>query len=258
MITNALLETNTRNETVQGVFGNIEEWAGGIFETNKELFLLAVQKRSQFTFDLIYWIARISTLLLALSVATSCPEHLCNKLKQHALRLLFIFSWINDDEETIQFAENFQLTEKLFEMALTAEKRSCTKFASEAKKTLLKWGLKAGKYQNVLGTWETSLYALVVLALIKGNDSDITNLKDSLTEHLGGNEDIGQAARDHVAGEIMERAATLNRGGHSLSRLEVAMNQQNQDKLQKLLEDIAKLISPDVANELERTPNPLF
>ena len=39
-----------------GSSDNIEEWADGMYKTEKELLLQAVVRRSHFTFDIIHWI----------------------------------------------------------------------------------------------------------------------------------------------------------------------------------------------------------
>ncbi len=73
-LTNALSKAEPSDKVAQRVVGHIAEWADGLYQTEKELLLLAIEKRSQFTFDLVHWIVHITKLLLALSCANVCDD----------------------------------------------------------------------------------------------------------------------------------------------------------------------------------------
>ncbi|MDR4506068.1 MAG: hypothetical protein MRK01_14940 [Candidatus Scalindua sp.] len=96
---------------------------------------------------------------------------------------------------------------------------------------------------------ERSIYALTTLALAEGTDMDINLLKSTLTRRLEEETGLNQEERDRTARNIRRRAANLYREGHWASKIEMAMSQQNQNKLKPLLEDIANILSPDTAAE---------
>jgi hypothetical protein len=106
------------DEDAQRVARNIEEWANRLYATEKELLLEAIAKRSQFTFDMVYWITHVTSVLLTLSKAPACDAHTRDKLRRHAGWLISIFSFVPHDEQTVRFVENFQMTEKLFISAM--------------------------------------------------------------------------------------------------------------------------------------------
>jgi len=87
-LVNNLLEADASDETAKTIIRNITIWAEEIIKTEKELLLLAIEKRSHFTFDIIHWLTHISKLLLALSNAPACGEHAKEELQKHALWLI--------------------------------------------------------------------------------------------------------------------------------------------------------------------------
>lgn len=116
--------------------------------TEKELLLHAIEKQSQFTFDVIHWITKLTSMLLAVSNAPACPIHIQDKLRKNALWLISVLSYVPDDKETVQFVENFRMTEILFEAAMDAHNRDCEEISNSIRDLLLSWTLKAGRFQT--------------------------------------------------------------------------------------------------------------
>lgn len=257
-LANQALQAEADNENAQTVIRNIETWADGLYESQKKLLLLAVEKRSHFSFDVIHWITHVTKLLLAISEAPSCDEHTKDEIQKHARWLLFTLSSIPDDKETIAFVETFRMTENLFEVAMYAQQRGCLEFSTDTtRELLLGWAFKAGKYQTGRGILERALYALATLALVNDpHDEQVEYLKQKLTEYLGSPHAPEQDIRDRAARQIRERAATLYREGHWWSsQIEHAMSQLDEAVLRPLLEDIANTLSPGTANESIRFPH---
>src|SRR5690606_13652340 len=117
LLVNQLIEAPADNERASEIIKNIEAWADQIYDPQKKILLLAVQKRSSFTFDVIAWAVGISELLNALSNAPACTQHLKENLRKHAIWLISTLSWLPNDKESVTFAENYSLTESLFEAA---------------------------------------------------------------------------------------------------------------------------------------------
>jgi hypothetical protein len=124
-LVNAVAEAKADDGVAQTIIHNMEKWSVGLHQTEKELLLLSIEKRSHFTFDMIYWIAHIAKLLLAVSNALACDEHARKELRKQALWLIYTFSWIPDDKETTKFVEVYEVTETLFELAIDADQRGC-------------------------------------------------------------------------------------------------------------------------------------
>lgn len=227
------------------VIDNFGEWADGMYQTEKDLLLHAIEKRSQFTFDMIHWITAVTTMLIAVSNAAACDRLRQQELRKHAARLIAVLSWVPDDEETVKFVENFQMTETLFKAAVDAHRRDCPVLADDIGKMLLSWTFKAGRYQTGWPILERSVYGLVTLALLADDTVAETRLKAEIGARMtaGGLPDKG--LRDHAALEIRGRAASLYQSGSWSSAIEHAMAQADHEKLQPLLEEIADLISPE-------------
>ena len=242
-LANTILESESDNEGAQTVTRNIEQWAGGIYKTEKELLLEAIKAKSHFTFDIIHWITGVTEVLLAVSKAAVCDDCTRGKLRKHARWLIATLTWIPDDKETVTFIEHFQMTETLFEAAIDAHNRGCDEIANEIGKILLSWTFKGGRYQTGWGVLQTGLCGAAVFALMCG-DERTTELLASVGAELAKESAPDQNIRDRAAREIRKRATTLHRDEHSLSLIERGIAYADHGKLRPLLEDIAQRLSP--------------
>ena len=227
------------------VIDNFGEWADGMYQTEKDLLLHAIEKRSQFTFDMIHWITAVTTMLIAVSNAAACDEHRQQELRKHAAWLIAVLSWVPDDEETVKFVENFRMTETLFEAAMDAHRRGCPELADDIGKMLLSWTFKAGQYQTGWAILQRSVYGLVTLALLADDAVAETWLKSEISARMTAGGLPNKELRDRAALEIRGRAASPCQNDHWSSVIEHGMAQADQEKLQPLLEEIADLISPE-------------
>ena len=114
------------------------------------------EARSHFTFEMIHWICGITEILLAVSSVPACDDRSQKKIREHARWLISTLTWIPDDEETVTFVENFQMTETLFRAAMDARARSCNKMANEIATILLSWTFKGGRFQTGWGVLRMS------------------------------------------------------------------------------------------------------
>ena len=165
-LTNAICEAPAGDENAENVARNIEQWAEELHRTEKDLFLLAVEKKSHFTHDVIHWVAHITKLLLAVSNAPACSEHSRDELRRHVLWLVYVLDWVPDERDAVTFVENFEMTETLFDLAFDAHNRDCLEISSEIQKMLLSWAFKAGRHQTGWGIMQRSMYALATLAVL--------------------------------------------------------------------------------------------
>jgi hypothetical protein len=246
---NAIAKAKPDDKAAKTVIRNIEDWADGLYQPQKELLLLAIEKRAHFTFDMIYWIKHVTELLLDLSNAPPCDSHYRDKLRKHALWLICTLSWVPDDKETTAFIENYEMTEILFEAAINAYKRNCLEFSVDVRGLLLEWAFKGGKHETVWGILKRSLYGIATLSLVTGDQQAVEDLKRKTAERLAQPDAPNQQIRDRAAREIRSRAATLYREGHRSSRIEHEMGQVDHAMMKLLLEELANLLSPDTSDE---------
>lgn len=247
-LANAISEAKPDNTDAQLVIRNIERWADGLYQTEKELLLEAVKAKSHFAFDMIHWITGVTEILLAVSNAPACDHHSQEELQKHARWLIATLTWIPDDKESITFVENFQMTGTLFEAAIDARNRGCDEIAKEIGESLLSWTFKGGKYQAGWGILEKGLCGLAAFALMAG-DEQVSEFRTALAAHLSRESAPAQEIRDRAAREILERAESLYRHGHWSSRIDMVIARSDHEKLRPLLEDIADLLSPGMAHQ---------
>ena len=246
-LANAVMDAKADDEAAQRIIRHIEQWADRLYQTEKEILLAAIQKKSHFTFDVVHWIAHVTKLLLAVSRAPACKDHTRDELRKSALWLIAVLSWVPDDKAAVAFVENYQMTETLFEAAIDAHNRGCEEVAAEVRDMLLSWMFKAGRYETGWAILERACYGLATLELVQGKDGSA--LLKSMSERLSKENAPDQAIRDRAAREIRERAETLYRDGHRYSGIERSMSQVDDTKLKPLLTEIANRLSPGTANE---------
>lgn len=247
-LANAISEAQPDNTDAQSVIRNIERWADGLYQTEKELLLEAVKAKSHFAFDMIHWITGVTEILLAVSNSPACDHHSQEELRKHARWLIATLTWIPDDKDTVTFVENFQMTETLFEAAIDARNRGCDEIAKEIGGSLLSWTFKGGRYETGWGILERGLCGLAAFAVM-GGDEQVSEFRTALAAHLSRQSAPAQEIRDRAAREILERAESLYRQGHWSSRIDMAIDRSDHDKLRPLLEEIAGLLSPGMAQQ---------
>jgi hypothetical protein len=244
-LANAISEAQPDNADAQSVIRNIERWADGLYQTEKELLLAAIQAKSHFAFDMIHWITGVTEILLAVSNAPACDHHSQQELRKHALWLIATLTWIPDDKGTVTFIENFRMTETLFEAAIDARNRGCDEIAEKIGESLLSWTFKGGRYETGWGILERGLCGLAAFALM-GGDEQVLEFTTALSAHLSRESAPAQEIRDRAAREILERAESLYRQGHWSSRIDMAIDRSDHEKLRPLLAEIAGLLSPSM------------
>jgi hypothetical protein len=243
-LVNAVADAPADDSNARQVIENLAEWSDGMYQTEKELLLFAIEKRSHFSFDIIHWITTVTTMLIAASNANACDKHSRGELRKHAGWLIATLSWLPDDKETVEFVENFSMTETLFNSAIEAGRRDCGELADDVSKILLEWMFKAGRYRTGRGILQHSVYGLAVLALLAKAPGSINALKAEIAAHVAADGLPDEELRDRAAREIRGRAASLHRQRDWSSSIEVGMAQADHTKLKPLLEEIADLISP--------------
>ena len=242
---NALAKAQADNEDARSVIRNIEQWADGLFETEKELLLAAIDARSQFTFEMIHWITGVTEILLAVSNAPACDKRTAEELRKHARWLIATLTWIPESKDAVTFVENFQLTEKLFEAALDARGRCCREVEEEVTGHLLSWAFKGGRYINGWGVLASGLCGSAVIALT-GHDGGVETLRTRIASHLQGDSAPGQDVLDHAARNIRERVEKLHARGHRSSSIEQGIFETDHRILGPLLVEIAEMLDSKI------------
>ena len=247
-LVNALLNSDADNEAAQVIANNIEEWAEELHQGLKELLLLAIEKRSHFAFDLIHWITGISELLVGAANAPATRDHTRNELKKHASWLFATLSWIPRDAETARWVEHLSFVKTVFEFALQSLGRGFEDGFDDAWKLLFNWGVEAGGNETGWGTLERCLTALVALALRPGHECPDL-LKKQLKAALALSNAPSQTLRDRAARDLREKALAVRDRELEFNSVARVLAKNDRKSTQKLLREIANILSPGTAKE---------
>lgn len=225
------------------VIRNIEVWAEAVCYTKKELLLLAIEKRSSFTFYIIDWIETVADILMKISDFDVCDDIATEKLQKHASWIICTLSRIPKDRDTVAFVESCKLTVTFFEAAMKAHERWCHDISVKMQRFLLDWGFKAGMHNTGWAILENSLYGLATLALTT-NTPTPEGLKVQIKNILSQPDTPDQETKDEAARVIRHTAATLRTDGLCYSEIEDQMHKVDMKKMQLLLNELSDLISP--------------
>ena len=246
-LVNALLETDDGVAATR-IADHIAVWADGLYQPQKELLLLAAEKRSHFTFDMIHWIVGITELLMVTARAPHTGDYAKRELEKHATWLFSTLTWLPTDAETSAFVENLSLHSEVFEAALEAKRDGWPNIFEAAWKLSLKWAMTAGAHQTGWNTLERWLTALCALALY-GEINQSERLKAELTARLAGPEAPLQELRDGVARRLREAAEEIREREYEVDLIRRILATNDRTATQTLLREIADILSPATANE---------
>jgi hypothetical protein len=241
---NALIDAERDDKIAIRVVRNFQTWSGELYRTEKTLLLLAIEKKSHFTFDSLHWIAHVTKLLTALARAPIADDHARSELEKNASWLISVISWIPENRETIQFVESFSMIELLFEAALDAMERESSLVLKSARDLLIGWAFKAGCHETGRSTLGQAMIALVTLALWKEDLQLIPWLKAETAKKLNSGGAPKQEIRDRAAHDLRHQAVSLYRGEFEMNRILHAMNQIEPAKVRTLLTEMADNLSP--------------
>jgi hypothetical protein len=243
LLVNTLNSTTSEDQNAKRILRNLQQWADGNYENEKEVMLLAIKLRSHFTFDILYWIAHVAKILLAAANIPACNSHIGNELEKEALRLMSVFSFIPNDKETIQFSQTYRISEIMYESAADAIERLRPEFALSINDLLVGWMFK--KFQHVpdASSFTRTICGLAVLAIRTEEFSGIERLKLKLQKKLRDQNLLNDDRRKEIAQEIRHRSKTLYQNGHWSSQIENGVKNSDHARLNPLLVELADIFS---------------
>jgi hypothetical protein len=249
-LVNELLVAPEEHEQAARIISNITTWAHQIFLPHRELLQLAVQKRSQFTFDAIEWIIGISEILAAVSHAPACPEHLQDELSRHAIWLMDSISWLPDDRDAVTFIETFALTESLFEAAWRSHRQGSSELYETCKARLLEWAKKGGKHETGWQILDSSIKALVALAIQEGTEDSVVQLKSQIARMVASEGAPSPESRQQTAERLAARAPRPGQH-HALRAIDRVLDHQDADRVREVLMEVAQLLRGEALPEAQ-------
>jgi hypothetical protein len=199
-LTKALLNCPADHEEAKICVANLHEWAKRTQPLARELLILAIEKRSKFTFDILHWVSGIVEVLLAAASAPVANGYFGSELKKLAERWALALSWIPDDAESIDCASAWSATSVMFKIAAAAREWHSEEVYEAAQRNLLRWALRPGRRANAWHDFEETMLAAVAIALKSPDDPDgvafVARLKKALlADHLPPAELLNGAAQ---------------------------------------------------------------
>jgi hypothetical protein len=246
---NAVIEAQEDDAHAKAVVSNIESWSEELNRTEKSVMLLAIEKRSPFTFDILHWIAHVTKLLTAVAKARVTDDHYRDEIEKHASWLISVLSWIPEDRESTGFVEGFSPTRLMFEAAFDAFHRNSERVAESARRVLVDWTFKAARNPTGWGTLETGLRALVTLVLSKDVPELVIWLKTEITKQLAQENPLDTELLDRTARNLRRTAISFRRREFEFDPIDREMGELDPGKLRALLTEVADMLSPNTASE---------
>ena len=223
-------------------------WADQLSLGTRELLQLAIEKRTQFTLDMIYWIAGMSEILIAIAQAPATREHTREQLKRHADWLFCSLTFILRDKETVQWIEHFSFVEDVFNFAMMAVNRKWYDGFARAWNLLLKWGFEGGRQQTGWNTLENCLAALAALALRRGDEHSALLLSQVQGAVFGDGTPCRETL-DHTARGLREKAIEIRENDFEINPVDRVLARIDGAGARELLVEVANILSPDTADE---------
>lgn len=171
-LTNVLLDHPADDEKAKKCVANLHEWAKRTQPMAKDILILAIEKRSKFTFDILHWIGNVVEVLLASATAPVAHEHFGSELREQAGRWALALSSIPNDAESIDCASTWSATSVMFDIAGAARKWKSEEVFEATQRTLLRWALRPGRRENTWYDVEEAILATIAVALKSPIDSD--------------------------------------------------------------------------------------
>jgi hypothetical protein len=188
-LANALLNLSGEDEKAKKCVANLHQWAKRTQPIAKDILVLAIDKRSKFTYEILHWVGDIVEVLLAAASAPVSNEYFGSELRKLAERWALMLSRIPDDGESIDCASTWSATSVMFEIAGAASKWHSEEVYEAAQRNLLRWALRPGRRANAWHDVEETMLASLAVALKSPDDPDgvafVARLKKALqAEHL--------------------------------------------------------------------------
>ena len=245
-LVNTIADRPKGDRQARRVLRNLAVWADGLHASQKELLLLAIEKRSHFSFDMIHWIQGLTTVFVAASSCVACDRATAGQLRKHARWLALVLGWIPRDPETVQFVEAFGVTDALLQVAADMAARDFPELADEIERLMVQWTLEAGAFPTGWAILERGIYGLAALGLARNR---VRAAKDQFAKALEGRIMPDLEARNAAAREIRAKAETLDRRHFEFRSIARMLGRLDARKLRKSLRDYAGILSPGTKGE---------
>lgn len=245
-LVNYLIDNKIESESSKIIIMNIEEWAGKLYQSQKDVLLVAAKKRSSFIYDLIPWNIMVCEILLTLSESQLCDEYHSEKLKKHSVWLISTFSWISEEQEVVTFINNVSFTDSIFEAAIMGLTFNCPDFYDMCKRILEGWVKKTAMHVSTRSGFEEAIKSLVALAVNEGTEEAEAKLVDKLKGIFLGIDSPSMELRALTARHLLRNAKNYRYRAGFYSPVDVFLSRVDADRTLPLFTKIADVLCVDI------------
>lgn len=242
-LTNTISDPQFSEEDAKNLTHNIEQWSDGLYQTQKDLLLKAIQKRTYFAFDLVHWILKISECLVAISNAPHCSERSKQGLRKHARWLLSVISWIPDEKEDIEFLQSIHLHEDLFKTAMLMEQLNAPDIAYETIDMLIAWTFKVTKHINSSMTITQTVIGIAIYLQSHKNEENFNIIKSTLKKKIEA-QNIDPEILKCASRQIVKETQYPSENTYPIDPIGIALKNTDKSKLNVILIELAEILSP--------------
>lgn len=175
-VANQILSLDKQTDESIAIVHNIAHWSEHLFRHVKDVFVLALQKKSHLVFDISHWVEEVARILLALASADVPSRNSPASLERNAEALVWALSWYPKDETSVRTLEHVFLTEVLFDIGREAALRRQWRAFEATLRVFLGWGAAGAEFGAGWGTLESVLFGTAALLSIAEKQGGALNV----------------------------------------------------------------------------------
>ncbi|EDJ4875658.1 hypothetical protein ABVV01_001918 [Salmonella enterica] len=245
-LVNYLIDTKIDDNSPDTIVRNIEAWASKLSQSQKEVLLVAAQRRSFFIYDLIHWNVMVCQGLLILSESELCDEHHSEKLKKHSVWLIATLSWLPEEQEVVTFVNNGSFVDSIFEAAMMGLTLNSADFYAMCKKILEGWVKKTAEHMSTRSGFEEAIKSLVALTVNEGSNDAENKLLEKLKNILAEIKSPSKELQELTARHLLRSAKTYRYQAGLYSPVDIFLSQCDPDSTVSLFTKIAEILTAEM------------
>lgn len=243
---NYLVDNKIEAKSSRVIIKNVEKWAEKLYQSQKEVLLVAANKRSSFIYDLIPWNVMVCEVLLAISESQLCDEYHSEKLKRHSVWLIATFSWLPDEQEVVTFVNNGSFVDSIFEAAMMGLTRNSPDFYDMCKKILEGWVKKTAEHVSTRSGFEEAIKSLVALTVKEGTVDARNKLLEKIKDIISQIKSPSKELRELTARHLLSNAKDYRYRAGFYSSVDIFLSQCDTDSMVALFTKIAEILNAEI------------
>lgn len=221
------------NQEITDLIFNVTLWASESYSDMKDIFIESVKNKSSVSCDVINWLEYVIKYLLAISQSPHARDYDKDELLKLANWYTQIFSWIPNENEPVQSAESYGLTDSVFSVVQEAYNHGLWELVFELKPLLLSWGKKACAKGRGWRTLEQTVVGYIIIDMLQEIKPEIT--ATSILKLFNGVDALDDVKKESLNKYLKEKLEDHHGRNHPRSRIEYSMSKVDQTNIKERL-----------------------